>query len=51
MLRKLLTLACVLAFAFVTTGCAENEHEITTKKETEHESDPQDQSPGEMVVE
>ncbi len=51
MIRKLFSLALVIAVAVVFTGCAENEHKVTTKKESQHESTPQDKSPGTMVVE
>lgn len=51
MFRKLMSLMLVIALATVFTGCAENEHKVTTKKESQHESQPQDKSPGTMVVE
>ncbi|MBI5764822.1 MAG: hypothetical protein HZA51_15000 [Planctomycetes bacterium] len=51
MFRKLLSLMFVVAVATVFTGCAENEHKVTTKKESQHESQPEDKSPGTMVVE
>lgn len=41
----------VLLFAAAFTGCAENEHKVTTKKESKTESEPKDSSPGQMVVE
>ncbi len=51
MLKKLLCLAFVLALSIVYTGCAENEHKVTSEKQEQHESAPQDTSPGGMVVE
>lgn len=51
MVRKLCTMLFAVAFAFSVAGCEENEHKVTEKKETTHESQPQDSSPGEMVVE
>jgi hypothetical protein len=51
MIRKCLTLVCSLALFAAFSGCAENEHKITEKKESKTESTPQDTSPGEMVVE
>ncbi|HWL94494.1 MAG TPA: hypothetical protein VNT79_13295 [Phycisphaerae bacterium] len=54
MLRKLFTTAFALAFvsaSAVTTGCKEDEHKVTEKKETTYESEPTDTDQGEMVVE
>jgi PBP1b-binding outer membrane lipoprotein LpoB len=51
MIRKLFSLTLVTAVAVIFTGCAENEHKVTTKKESQHESTPEDKSPGTMVVE
>jgi len=51
MIRKLFAFALALCISVVFTGCAENEHKVTTKKESQHESAPQDKSPGTMVVE
>ncbi|MBK8270934.1 MAG: hypothetical protein IPK83_22545 [Planctomycetes bacterium] len=51
MLRKLCTVVFSLAFAFAIVGCEENEHKVTEKKETTHETQPTDSSPGGMVVE
>ncbi len=51
MLRKLSTLILSLAFVVAVVGCKENEHKVTEKKETTHETQPQDSSPGEMIVE
>jgi len=51
MIRKMLTLALAVGFAACFTGCAENEHKMTTKEESKTESEPQDTSPGTMVVE
>lgn len=51
MLRRL---ACIVLTALFTLGisaCAEKECKITEKKEVQKESQPQDVSPGEMVVE
>lgn len=51
MLKKLLGAVLVMTLAVVFTGCAEDEHKITTKKETQTESTPTDTSPGTMTVE
>ena len=51
MFRKLLSIMLVATFAVAFTGCAEDEHKVTQKKETQHESTPTDKSPGTMVVE
>lgn len=51
MLRKISCLIFVLGLGAVFTGCAENEYKTTTEKQEQHESAPQDKSPGEMVVE
>lgn len=51
MIRKLLGITLVLLLAVAFTGCAENEHKVTTKKESQIESAPRDTSPGHMVVE
>jgi hypothetical protein len=51
MIKRLLCMTFVLLFAAAFTGCAENEHKMTTKKESKTESEPQDKSPGTMVVE
>ena len=52
MIRKLCSLLLVVAFAAaLTTGCQENEHEVTHKSETTTETTPQDASPGGMIVE
>jgi len=51
MLKKTLAALFVLMFAVVFTGCAEDEHKITQKKETQTESTPHDVKPGEMTVE
>lgn len=51
MFRKLSTVVFVMAFAFVAIGCEENEHKVTEKKETTHETQPTDSSPGTMIVE
>lgn len=51
MVRKICGLAMVLAWSLVYTGCAENEHKVTSEKQEQHESAPQDSSPGQMVVE
>lgn len=51
MLKKIGCLVLVLAVAAVYSGCAENEHKITTEKQEQTESEPQDSSPGGMIVE
>lgn len=51
MIRKLCSIAFVLAFVLCVCGCAEDEHKITEKKEVQTESTPTDVSPGEMIVE
>ncbi len=51
MLRKLCTMVFAMAFAVAVVGCEENEHKVTEKKETTHESQPTDSSPGTMIVE
>ena len=49
MLRKISGILLTLVVATVFTGCAENEYKTTTEKQEQHESAPQDRSPGEMV--
>lgn len=51
MFKKLVGGVLVVAAAVVFTGCAEDEHKITQKKETQTESTPTDVKPGEMTVE
>ena len=51
MLKKTLAAMLVVVLAVVFTGCAEDEHKITQKKETQTESTPHDVKPGEMTVE
>ncbi len=51
MIRKLCTLMLVIAFAAAISGCQENEHEVTHKKESTTETTPRDSSPGGMIVE
>ncbi len=51
MLKKIGCLILTLALSAVYTGCAENEHKVTTEKQEQTESAPRDKSPGEMVVE
>jgi Flp pilus assembly protein TadD len=51
MLKKLLGTMLVVTLAVVFTGCAEDEHKMTQKRETQTESTPQDTSPGTMTVE
>ncbi|HKQ49814.1 MAG TPA: hypothetical protein VJZ71_17200 [Phycisphaerae bacterium] len=51
MLKKISCLIFTLALGFVYAGCAENEYKTTTERQEQHESAPQDKSPGEMVVE
>ncbi len=52
MLRRILTIAFLFGFAVALTGaCNEPEYKTTQHKEETHESEPQDTSPGEMVVE
>ena len=48
---KFIGIVMIAAIAFFFTGCAENEHKVTTKKESQTESTPHDTSPGTMVVE
>jgi len=50
-MRKLCSLALVLFLAAFFCGCAENEYKVTEQKETQHESQPTDVKPGEMIVE
>lgn len=50
MIRKFLTLACVLAFC-IALGCAENEYKTTQETQQQTESDPEMSSPGTMMVE
>jgi hypothetical protein len=49
--RKLLSLVLVVGVAAVCSGCAENEHKITQKQESQTESEPTDSSPGTPVLE
>lgn len=51
MLRKLLTIVAACCFFAGVTGCAENEHKMTDKRESRTESSPEPVSPGEEVVE
>lgn len=51
MLRKISCLFVALTLSAVFTGCAENEYKTTTERQEQHESAPQDKSPGTMVVE
>ena len=51
MIKKLLGALLVVTLAVAFTGCAEDEHKVTQKRETKTESTPQDKSPGTMVVE
>ncbi len=51
MLRKLAVVMLTLVFAVCLTACAENEYKTTQKTESQTESEPQDVSPGEMIVE
>ena len=51
MFKKMVGALLVVAAAVVFTGCAEDEHKITQKRETQTETTPQDTSPGTMVVE
>ncbi len=52
MLRKLMCLCVAFCFGLaLSTGCSENEHKVTEKKEVKTEGEVRDVSPGEMVVE
>jgi hypothetical protein len=51
MLKKLCCLMLAFTLSAVFTGCAENEHKVTTEKQEQHESAPHDSSPGKMIVE
>ena len=51
MLRKIGCLVIALTLGAVFTGCAENEYKTTTERQEQHESAPEDTSPGTMVVE
>lgn len=52
MLRKMMSLCVICCFGLaLSSGCAENEHKVTEKKEVKTEGEVRDVSPGEMVVE
>ncbi len=52
MLRRLLTIVFLFGFVVATSGaCNEPEYKTTQHAEKTEESEPQDSSPGEMVVE
>jgi uncharacterized lipoprotein YehR (DUF1307 family) len=51
MIRKLCSLVFALAFVVAVCGCAENEYRTKQEKQVQTESQPQDVSPGEPIVE
>jgi hypothetical protein len=51
MLKKIGCLIIAFSAGVVFSGCAENEHKTTTERQEQHESAPEDTSPGTMVVE
>ena len=51
MLRKITCALLALVFAVAISGCEQNETKVMQKSETQTESQPQDVSPGTMIVE